>query len=95
MRRLPTAACTGLSAQTVMHFERHAEAELARFHQQIRDGTYIRNRLGPKPGSLEQRPLGISAGRDRVVPAALRHVLESIFEPEFSLPPCRSCALAL
>ena len=32
----------------------------------------------PKPGSPEKRPLGIPAVRDRVVQAALRHVLELI-----------------
>ena len=38
----------------------------------------------PKPGSQEQRPLGIPAVRDRIVQAALRHVLEPIFEAEFA-----------
>jgi RNA-directed DNA polymerase len=37
----------------------------------------------PKPGSTEQRPLGIPTVRDRVVQAALRLVLEPIFEHEF------------
>jgi RNA-directed DNA polymerase len=37
----------------------------------------------PKPGSDEQRPLGIPTVRDRVVQAALRLVLEPIFEMDF------------
>jgi RNA-directed DNA polymerase len=37
----------------------------------------------PKPGSTEQRPLGIPTVRDRVVQAALRLVLEPIFENDF------------
>ena len=37
----------------------------------------------PKPGSTEQRPLGIPTVRDRVVQAALRLVLEPIFEQDF------------
>ena len=37
----------------------------------------------PKPGSDEQRPLGIPTVRDRVVQAALRLVLEPIFERDF------------
>src|ERR1019366_10720667 len=34
--------------------------------------------------SKEKRPLGIPAVRDRIVQAALRHVLEPIFETEFA-----------
>jgi RNA-directed DNA polymerase len=30
----------GADAQTVAHFARHAEAELARLQEQLRDGTY-------------------------------------------------------
>ena len=36
-----------------------------------------------KPGSTEQRPLGIPTVRDRVVQAALRLVIEPIFESDF------------
>ena len=78
----------GADAQTVAHFGRQAEAELARLHEQLRDGTYrpqpVRRAWIPKPGSSEKRPLGIPAVRDRVVQAALRHVLEPIFETEFA-----------
>jgi RNA-directed DNA polymerase len=72
----------------VAHFERQAEAELARLHEQLRTGTYqpqpVRRAWIPKPGSPEQRPLGIPAVRDRIVQGALRHVLEPIFETEFA-----------
>jgi len=78
----------GADAQTVAHFARNAEAELAWLHAQMRDGKYrpqpVRRAWIPKPGSQEQRPLGIPAVRDRVVQAALRHVLEPIFETEFA-----------
>ncbi len=37
----------------------------------------------PKPGSDEQRPLSIPSVRDRVVQAALKTVLEPIFEADF------------
>jgi group II intron reverse transcriptase/maturase len=37
----------------------------------------------PKPGSEEQRPLSIPAVRDRVVQAALKIVIEPIFEADF------------
>ena len=78
----------GADAQTVAHFARQADAELARLHEQLRDGTYrpqpVRRVWIPKPGSNEKRPLGIPAVRDRIVQAALRHVLEPIFETEFA-----------
>jgi RNA-directed DNA polymerase len=78
----------GADRQTVAHFARQGEAELARLHEQMRDGMYrpqpVRRAWIAKPGSKEQRPLGIPAVRDRVVQAALRHVLEPIFETEFA-----------
>ena len=53
----------GVDGQTVGQFDAHAEAELARLHEQLRRGTYrphpARRVWIPKPGSKEQRPLGI------------------------------------
>jgi RNA-directed DNA polymerase len=78
----------GADAQTVAHYARHAETELARLHEQLRAGSYRPQPVWrvwiPKPGSHEQRPLGIPAVRDRIVPGALRHVLEPIFETDFA-----------
>lgn len=37
----------------------------------------------PKPGSTEQRPLSIPAVRDRIVQAALKIVIEPVFEADF------------
>jgi RNA-directed DNA polymerase len=37
----------------------------------------------PKPGSTEQRPLSIPAVRDRIVQAALKTVIEPVFEADF------------
>lgn len=78
----------GADEQTVAHFGRRAEEELQRLHEQLRNGTYrpqpVRRAWLPKPGSREQRPLGIPAVRDRIVQGALRHVLEPIFETEFA-----------
>ena len=39
--------------------------------------------LHTKPGSAEQRPLAIPAVRDRIVQAALKLVLEPVFEADF------------
>ena len=80
----------GADAQTVVQFERHAEAELQRLHEQLRAGTYrpqpVRRAWIAKLGSQEQRPLGIPAVRDRLVQGALRHVLEPIFEADMAEP---------
>ena len=80
--------CPGADGQTVAHFERNAEAELARLHAQLCEDTYRpqpgRRAWIAKPGSKERRPLGIPAVRDRTVQGALRHVLEPIFETEFA-----------
>ena len=78
----------GADAQTVAHFERQAEKELQRLHEQLRDGQYrpqpVRRAWIDKPGSREKRPLGIPAVRDRIVQGALRHVLEPIFETDLA-----------
>jgi RNA-directed DNA polymerase len=78
----------GADEQTTAHFAQHAEEELQRLHEQLRGGTYrpqpVRRAWIPKPGSNEKRPLGIPAVRDRIVQAALRHVLEPIFETDFA-----------
>ena len=39
--------------------------------------------LIPKPGSTERRPLAIAAVRDRIVQAAVKIVLEPVFEADF------------
>jgi RNA-directed DNA polymerase len=53
----------------------------------LRAGTWCplpaRQVLIPKPGSSEYRPLAIAAVRDRIVQAAVKIVLEPIFEADF------------
>jgi RNA-directed DNA polymerase len=64
-------------------FGNDLEANVGRLTEALRGGTYqpqaIRRAYIPKPGSNEQRPLGIPTVRDRVVQAAVRHVVEPIF----------------
>ncbi len=78
--------------------------EVDKLAEQLRGGTYrpqaIRRVYIPKPGSREQRPLGIPTIRDRVVQAALRDVIEPIFERDFAehsygFRPGRGCKDAL
>src|SRR5215831_7506240 len=78
----------GVDHLTVEEFERHREANREKLSQALQEGRYrpqaIRRVWIPKPGSKEKRPLGIPTVRDRVVPAALRAVLEPIFEQDFA-----------
>jgi RNA-directed DNA polymerase len=94
----------GVDHVTIAMFEARLEANLTHLSASLRDGTYrpqaIRRVYIPKPGSREKRPLGIPTVRDRVVQAALRHVLEPIFERDFAehsygFRPLRGCKDAL
>lgn len=94
----------GVDHVTVEEFGNDLEANVAELTRVLRDGTYqpqaIRRTFIPKPGSSEQRPLGIPTVRDRVVQGAVRHVLEPIFEKEFAdhsygFRPGRGCKDAL
>lgn len=80
-------AC-GVDRESVALFGRNAEQRIEELSRQLREQRYVpqpvRRVLIPKPGSTEKRPLGIPAVRDRIVQAALRMVLEPIFEREFA-----------
>jgi RNA-directed DNA polymerase len=79
----------GVDHQTIAMFERHREANLEKLAAELKAGSYrpkpLRRQWIPKPGQKkEKRPLGIPTVRDRVVQAALRSVLEPIFERDFA-----------
>jgi RNA-directed DNA polymerase len=78
----------GVDRQTVEDFWAHHATEIRRLHEALRTDTYrpqaVRRVWIPKPGSKEQRPLGIPTVRDRVVQTALLHVLEPIFDISFA-----------
>lgn len=94
----------GVDHVTVDQYQQQLFANRDRLHEGLRTGTYvpqaIRRHFIPKPGSSEQRPLGIPTVRDRVVQTALRNVLEPIFERDFAthsygFRPGRGCKDAL
>lgn len=78
----------GVDRVTIRMFEAHLEENLQRLSVSLQEGSYtpqaIRRVWILKPGSKEKRPLGIPTVRDRVVQAALRNVLEPIFEVDFA-----------
>lgn len=94
----------GVDHQTIEMFEKHLDDNLTDLTVSLQSGAYrpaaIKRVWIPKPGSSEKRPLGIPTVRDRVVQAALRNVIEPIFERDFApqsygFRPGRGCKDAL
>jgi len=94
----------GVDGQTVGQFDAQAQAELARLREELKSKGYRRQPAQrvwiPKVGTNEKRPLGIPAVRDRTVEAALKQVLEPIFEHDFAeqsygFRPGRGCRQAV
>jgi RNA-directed DNA polymerase len=77
----------GVDQQTVTDFAEHQRAEIRQLQSELREGCYrplaVRRAWIPKPGSHEQRPLGIPTVRDRVVQRALVNVIEPILDHTF------------
>ncbi|MBA2664254.1 MAG: group II intron reverse transcriptase/maturase [Bradymonadaceae bacterium] len=94
----------GVDQIRIVDYERHLETNLKRLSRKLQEGSYqpgdIKRVWIPKPGSTEKRPLGIPTIEDRVVQAALRNVIEPIFEARFAqhsygFRPRRGCKDAL
>jgi RNA-directed DNA polymerase len=95
----------GIDRQTIADVERHGVSRLLdELAADLKDGSYrplaARRVLILKPGRSERRPLSIPAVRDRVVQAALKTVIEPIFEADmlgcsFGFRPTRSAHDAL
>lgn len=93
----------GIDRMSIERVEANAERYLAELARALQEGSYqpdpVRRVHIPK-GKGQTRPLGIATVKDRVVQAALKLVVEPIFEKEF-LPvsfgfrPGRSCKDAL
>jgi RNA-directed DNA polymerase len=78
----------GVDGQTVREFEAQEEAQLAQLREELRNQRYRRQPARrvwvPKPGTPERRALSVPSVRDRTVEAALKQVLEPIFEHDFA-----------
>jgi len=94
----------GVDHVSVHQFQQQLFKNRDRLCAELQSGTYlpqdIRRKWIPKPGSTEERPLGIPTVRDRIVQTALRNVLEPIFERDFAthsygFRPQRGCKDAL
>ena len=85
------ARTAGVDGQTARYIaaERGEEQFLSDIRDELRARTFkplpVRERTLPKPGGKRRR-LGIATVRDRVMQAALKLVLEPIFEADFK--PC-------
>ncbi|MDZ7754672.1 MAG: group II intron reverse transcriptase/maturase [Gammaproteobacteria bacterium] len=92
----------GVDGQSVQRFEAHAERYLAELGEALGIGRYRPDavRRVEIPKGTGTRPLGIPTVKDRIVQAAMKRVLEPIFEHQF-LPmsygfrPGRGCKDAL
>src|SRR5450432_4112102 len=82
------AGAAGVDRQTVDQFEDDLLEEIDGLAEDLRTGKYqphaVKRVWIPKPGSMDKRPLGIPAVRDRVVQTALLNVLEPIFDSRFA-----------
>lgn len=79
------AGAAGVDRMSVERFAQAQDVYLAELAKALRDGSYspqaVRRAYIPK--GKGRRPLGIPAVKDRVVQAALKLVIEPIFEHEF------------
>lgn len=86
-RVIANDGAAGVDHVSAGQFEQRLDEEIDRLEADLRSGTYrpqdIRRTWTPKPGSSEQRPLGIPTVRDRVVQTAVLSVLEPIFDVTF------------
>jgi group II intron reverse transcriptase/maturase len=81
------SGAAGIDRKTIADVEQYGVARLLdELATDLKDGAWrplpARRVFIPKPGSSEQRPLSIPTVRDRVVQAAVKIVLEPIFEAD-------------
>ncbi len=88
VRRNKGARTAGVDGQTAYYIEhRGVEVFLDSLRADMKSGEFrpqpVRERMIPKPGTSRHRRLGIPTVRDRIVQAALKLVLEPIWETDF------------
>ena len=78
----------GIDHQSVAAVKEHQEQTIQKLEQELRAGEYrpkaVKRVWIPKPGSQEQRPLGVPTIKDRAVQGAVLQVIEPIFERDFA-----------
>ena len=78
----------GIDNQSASRVGERLEQTNQKLEQELRTGQYqpqaVKRVWIPKPGSQEQRPLGVPTVRDRIVQGAVLQVIEPIFEREFA-----------
>ena len=98
------AGAGGVDGITIGRFAQNSHRRLLAVNEHLNKGTYqpkpVKRVWIEKPGSVEKRPLGIPTVTDRVVQAAVRMVIEPIFENCFAehsygFRPGRGCKEAL
>jgi RNA-directed DNA polymerase len=98
------AGGSGVDHITVERFAKDCPRGLLDLKEQLRTASYrplpVKRVWIPKPGTKQERPLGIPVVRDRIVQTALRMVIEPIFEHRFAehsygFRPGRGCKDAL
>ena len=94
----------GVDGQTAKEFEENLRGNLEDLLELAKSGRYqappVRRTYIPKPGSTEERPLGIPTFSDKVLQMAVKWLIELIYETEFydcsyGFRPNRSQHLAL
>jgi RNA-directed DNA polymerase len=77
----------GVDGQSTHQIAREFNTAVEELQSELKSGSYkplpAKRVWIEKIGSKDLRPLGVPAVRDRIVQAALRHVLEPIFERDF------------
>ena len=78
----------GIDGMTVETYGAHLQEELNRLIEEVTTWNYrpqpVRRVMIPKPGSTQERPLGIPCVRDRVLQYAIKAVIEPLYEKDFS-----------
>jgi RNA-directed DNA polymerase len=82
------AGACGVDGITIGRFAKDSQSRLLAVKEQLKRNSYqpkpVKRVWIDKPGSAEKRPLGIPTVTDRVVQAAVRMVIEPIFENRFA-----------